>query len=247
MSKDPAVLFYTSDFISGTLTMNDAQKGKYIILLCLQHQQGILSHEDMMNICKTYDEKIFKKFIKTEDGFYYNERMKFEADKRSKYSASRSTNRKNICKTYDEHMENENENENISKLLLNEIIKRKPDFKQPDLEKWAVNIELMIRVDKRPLEQIKKVILWCQQDQFWQNNILSTSKLRKQYDQLVLKMEATNGNTTGNQKPVSQFRGNFSTERERNNAAAGEEADIIRREYEAKLAAASGADRQKTG
>jgi hypothetical protein len=89
MSKDPAVLFYTSDFISGTLTMSYEQKGKYIILLCLQHQQGKLSHDDMMNICGTYDEKVFAKFEKDEEGFYYNQRMRDEAEKRNKFTESR--------------------------------------------------------------------------------------------------------------------------------------------------------------
>jgi hypothetical protein len=121
MGKDPAVLFYTSDFISGTLTMSDEQRGKYIILLCLQHEQGLLSYEDMINICKTYDAKIFNKFIKTEEGMYYNERMKNESDKRKLYSESRKKNRINICKTYDKHMENENVNEN-------DIVIKKPNY-----------------------------------------------------------------------------------------------------------------------
>jgi hypothetical protein len=108
MSKDPAVLFYTSDFITGTLTMTDSQKGKYITLLCLQHQQGYLTKEDMINICKTYDDKIYGKFTQDSLGYFYNERMKFESEKRKKYSESRSKNR-NISKTYDKHMENENE------------------------------------------------------------------------------------------------------------------------------------------
>ena len=43
MSKDPAILFYTGDFITGTLTMTDDQRGKYILLLCLQHQKGRLT------------------------------------------------------------------------------------------------------------------------------------------------------------------------------------------------------------
>lgn len=116
--KDPAVLFYTADFIAGTLTMTDEQRGRYILLLCLQHQQGGLSEEDMLNICKTYDVKVFSKFHKAEDGFYYNERMRTEADKRKKYSESRRNNRvtkekdkkdiDNICKSYDKHMGNEN-------------------------------------------------------------------------------------------------------------------------------------------
>lgn len=128
MAKDPAVLFYTSDFLTGTLTMSDEQIGKYIKLLCFQHQKGILSEKDMMNICKTYDEDIWAKFIKTEEG-YYNKRMKEEADKRRNYSESRRNNKlktkkaehmTNISSTYEEHMENENENinEDINKDII---------------------------------------------------------------------------------------------------------------------------------
>lgn len=129
MTKDPAVLFYTADFITGTFTMTDAQRGQYILLLCLQHQKGYLTEKDMLNICKTYDEDIYCKFI-VKDGKYYNERMKYESDKRKKYSESRRKNRSitdesnkkvkkenNISITYDKHMVNENENinENIIK------------------------------------------------------------------------------------------------------------------------------------
>ncbi len=120
MAKDPAVLFYTSDFLTGTLLMTNEQKGKYITLLCLQHQKGVLSEKDMINICSSYDKDVFEKFIKTDEG-YYNERMRFEHNKRSNFSKSRSENRlngianKGIKKkkkkslSYDNHMENENE------------------------------------------------------------------------------------------------------------------------------------------
>ena len=47
----------------------------------------------------------------------------------------------------------------------------------------------MIRLDKRSPAEIKKVITWCQKDKFWMNNILSTEKLRKQFDTLALQME----------------------------------------------------------
>lgn len=133
MSKDPAILFYTSDFLTGTLTMSFEQRGKYIVLLCLQHQQGHLTDEDMKNICKTYDAKIYSKFIQAEDGFYYNERMKIECEKRKKYSDSRRQNRTsksikedNICESYDKHMENEN-------ILINKGVllkKRETEFKE---------------------------------------------------------------------------------------------------------------------
>ena len=119
MAKDPAFLFYSQDFLTGTYTMTDEQVGKYIRLLCLQHQKGHLSEKDMLKICSGYDEDIFCKFKKTDEGFY-NERLKTEAEKRSAFAESRRNNRKkkenqdinNISKSYDKHMENENENEN---------------------------------------------------------------------------------------------------------------------------------------
>lgn len=120
--KDPAVLFYTADFIAGTITMTDEQRGQYIMLLCLQHQRGFLTEKDMIKICGSYDEDIWRKFTKDGDK-YYNVRMKTEAEKRKKYAESRSENRKgkvkdkkdmnNISKSYDSHMVNENINENI--------------------------------------------------------------------------------------------------------------------------------------
>lgn len=111
MSKDPAVLFYTSDFLTGTLTMKDDEVGKYIKLLCLQHQKGRLTPIDMLFICKTYVENVYNKFQKDKDGNYYNKRMEDESIKRKKYSESR---RRNISKryepTYVKHMEDEDEN-----------------------------------------------------------------------------------------------------------------------------------------
>lgn len=123
--KDPAFLFYSNDFLSGTLLMTDEETGQYIKLLCLQHQKGHLKEKDMLNICKSYNEEIFSKFKKDKDENYYNERLEYEVNKRKAYSESRRNNRrkketyekdmKNICNSYEEHMENENVNENINK------------------------------------------------------------------------------------------------------------------------------------
>ena len=122
MSKDPAILFYTADYLTGTRLMTYEQKGKYMDLLCLQHQQGALSEQDMLAICGEYDERIFSKFVLTEDGKYINERMEEERAKRQRYSQSRSDNGKkggrpkkhmeSICLTYEKHSENENININ---------------------------------------------------------------------------------------------------------------------------------------
>jgi hypothetical protein len=112
MAKDPAVLFYTSDFLTGTFTMNYEQRGKYITLLCLQHQQGFLTEEDLKNVLEDTDIKIFSKFEKLSDGLFYNIKLKNESERRKSYTESRRNNRQgktkdkiDISKSYDKLME----------------------------------------------------------------------------------------------------------------------------------------------
>jgi hypothetical protein len=112
MAKDPAVLFYTSDFLTGTFTMNYEQRGKYITLLCLQHQQGFLTDEDLKNVLEDTDIKIFSKFEKLSDGLFYNIKLKNESERRKSYTESRRNNRQGktkdkieISKSYDKLME----------------------------------------------------------------------------------------------------------------------------------------------
>jgi len=145
--KDPAVLFYTQDFITGTLLMTDEQRGKYIMLLCLQHQNGKLTERDMLKICGKKDEDIWAKFYQ-EGEFFYNKRMLLESEKRNKFSEKQ---RERIQKYWDEKkrddeyhgsttvvpLENENENENIieDKSKREELLrKREIEFKSEVFE-----------------------------------------------------------------------------------------------------------------
>jgi uncharacterized phage protein (TIGR02220 family) len=91
-NKDPAVLFYPEAYLVGTRFMTFDQKGKYMDLLCFQHQQGHLSEEDMIAICGERDKRIFDKFAVDENGLYYNERMDEEIIRRAKYTDSRHQN-----------------------------------------------------------------------------------------------------------------------------------------------------------
>jgi hypothetical protein len=71
---------------------------------------------------------------------------------------------------------------------LHLILEEKPDFRRPDLDRWAAEIDRMLRLDGRTPERIEAVIRWCRRDAFWQSNILSTAKLRKHFDRLELRM-----------------------------------------------------------
>jgi len=92
MAKDPAVLLYTSDFLVGTISMDYIQRGKYITLLCMQHQKGKLTLKDLQSVLDEEDIELVDKFPISEDGFYYNERMKHEAIVRKKFTDSRKNN-----------------------------------------------------------------------------------------------------------------------------------------------------------
>jgi len=72
-------------------------------------------------------------------------------------------------------------------LLHLKIKSRNPGQKDPNWKTWTEEIRKAIEVDGRTPEDVEKIINWCQADEFWQNNILSTAKLREKFDALVLK------------------------------------------------------------
>ncbi len=78
-------------------------------------------------------------------------------------------------------------NISISWYLFKKIKANNPNAKEPNLNEWGYMVDLMLRVDKREPYDIIKIIDWSQQDDFWSTNILSTLKLRKQFDQLAIK------------------------------------------------------------
>lgn len=92
MAKDPAFLFYSNDFMSGTQFFTDEQVGKYIRLLIAQHQHGRLNKKQVDFICKM-DDDIMSKMTIDSQGLYYNERLETEINKRKAYSESRRKSR----------------------------------------------------------------------------------------------------------------------------------------------------------
>lgn len=56
------------------------------------------------------------------------------------------------------------------------------------LQSWAADFDKCNRLDKHSWESINEVLQFSQSDPFWQSNILSGGKFRKQYTQLLAKM-----------------------------------------------------------
>ena len=85
----------------------------------------------------------------------------------------------------------------LSKLLLMEIRKNDENFlannptaEAPSLQRWALQIDRLIRLDHRPPEEIRQVIVFAQTSSFWRSNILSGQKLREKYTTLLLQMKS---------------------------------------------------------
>lgn len=206
MAKDPAFLFYSSDFLTGTMLMDDEQVGKYIRLLCLQHQKGQLSEKDMLKICYSYDDDVFSKFerIENEQGvFFVNKRLDEEVKRRKKYSESRANNRrnkklddesdnmnkktyekhmKNISNSYDKHMETETEN-------ITENITENKKTENAKVEIWPTFNDFWDEYDKKVGSKPKIARKWDKLSQQTKETIMQylphyiKSKPDKQYRQ----------------------------------------------------------------
>jgi hypothetical protein len=201
MSKDPAVLFYTSDFLSGTFTMTDEQVGKYIRLLCLQHQKGKLTEKDMLSICKAYDNEIYEKFDQV-DGFFVNDRMYNESIRRSKFTESRRNNAKSVkndsiseasAKHMHKHMETETETINVNKdIFINNIEPYKNLLNQSYqefIDYWTEPSKSgKLRYEAQKFFDIKRrVNTWLQNKNKYGNskNTDATASSRKRMDDLA--------------------------------------------------------------
>lgn len=92
----------------------------------------------------------------------------------------------------------------LSKYLFTFIKKNNPGAKEPNFKNWSKHMDYILRLDKRNPEEVKQVIEFSQNNNFWCTNILSTEKLRKHYDKLFLQMK----NPIKNNKqdgPVTNF------------------------------------------
>jgi len=76
----------------------------------------------------------------------------------------------------------------LSKLLFKKMKDNNDKAKEPNFQKWAENIDKLMRLDKYSADEITKMIEFCQSDHFWKSNILSTKKLREKAGTLIIQM-----------------------------------------------------------
>jgi hypothetical protein len=129
MAKDPAFLFYSSDFLNGVSDLTMEERGQFITLLCLQHQKGTLTDKTIRLCLGSVSVDVLSKFTKDKQGNYFNERLNEEIEKRIQFTESRRNNGskggrpKNNTKPLglakhnlmEDVNENENEDDNINK------------------------------------------------------------------------------------------------------------------------------------
>ena len=96
-NKDPAVLFYTSDFLSGVALMSMKERGQYITLLCLQRERGHMTLKEMEKAAGKLSEEVKGKFSQDEEGRFFNPRMDKEIKKRDAHSQKQ---RENVSKRW---------------------------------------------------------------------------------------------------------------------------------------------------
>lgn len=93
----------------------------------------------------------------------------------------------------------------LAELFFNKILENNPGHKKPNLEKWAHDIRLIRERDKRSEKQIEYLINWTQNHEFWRANVLSPTKLRKQFDTLVAQVKRDH-QSKSNVTPITEAR-----------------------------------------
>ena len=90
--KDPAFLFYPSDFLTGCTNLTMEERGQYISLLCIQHQTGHLTEKTIRLSVGNVSVDVLSKFQQDENGLFFNARLEVEIEKRTQFIDSRRLN-----------------------------------------------------------------------------------------------------------------------------------------------------------
>ena len=70
--KDPAFLFYPTEFMLECSLMPDDEVGKYIKVFCNFFAHGHLSEKEIESVCGGHYDSIFGKLKRDDKGLYYH-------------------------------------------------------------------------------------------------------------------------------------------------------------------------------
>ena len=188
--KDPAFLFYSSDFLTGCASLTMEERGQYISLLCLEHQLGRLSEKTIRLSVGSVSVDVMDKFQQDENGLFFNERLEIEIEKRANFIDTRRNNGLKGGRPKSENKKpnglangkpNAKPNEKLIEIEnVNEIINSIKDLFD---EKYLENNTTKVMFDKLlktySKDEILKATLWARNDEFWKPNFCSPMKLEK--------------------------------------------------------------------
>jgi len=189
--KDPAFLFYASDFLTGVSGLTMEERGQYITLLCLQHQTGHLSEKEIRLCVGNAAADVLAKFEKDENGKFFNQRLEIEINKRKAHSEKqriravegwekRKSQSEATANAAALPLENRNVNENIDVIIIDNKVKKKEkkeiEILTPEFERyqdWAArNFPDLLKFDQPLTDQQLQALF----DQF-KNKTLVREKL----------------------------------------------------------------------
>jgi len=161
--KDPAFLFYSSDFLTGTALLTYEETGKYIKLLCNMHQHGALKKEQMELLVGDLSDNLMDKFSLNEQGCYIQDRLFIEIEKRKNFTKSRRENgKKGGRKPNDKAIDKpigyahanltRNENENINDIV--NIWTSDFNFLKSDSVWFEQQIEMKYKIPTKDLDHM---------------------------------------------------------------------------------------------
>jgi len=194
--------FPSMDLISKELNISRPTVIKYIKLFTEYHLIDVIKGK--RNLKQQWSNNEYILLDKSEWIKIDSQVKSFNTDSQVKpFSNPSKTGDESQVKSFNTNNTNIN-NTNINKLTiesleltnyLNEEVMKNFNFIKPlseiELNKNAIEMDRLIRIDKREPELVRAVIKWATQDSFWRQNIRSASKLRKQFDTLLIRIKST--------------------------------------------------------
>ena len=168
---------------------------KYGMIVTLHNAITIPNWEKHQQI-ETFD-KIKEQNKARQKAYRERQKMLLEENSTKKDNVTLSVTESNVTVTQENKIENKNnkfkyicpESIELCELLINYCKRDNPNFsKKTDIiNTWTNDIGKIHFLDNYSWDDIKKLINFAKNDNFWNSNIMSGDKLRKQMDQLYVK------------------------------------------------------------